>query len=373
MSNGIEVPTVAALKSTTKKGTVQMHAITIGLDIAKSVFQVHGVDAREGCVLRKRLRRSQVVGFFASLEPSLIGIEACAGAHHWARELSKSGHEVRLLPPAYVKPYVKRGKSDALDAEAICEAVGRPTMRFVPGKSVESQAVLVLHKVRRQLVRQRTMLVNMLRSHMAEFGIVAAKGIGRVGDLASIVGDEADERLPMLAREALRRVLHQLDALGADIEKLDRRLVQHCKSDERSKRLAAIPGLGTISATAFAAAVTDAGRFKSGRHFASWLGLTPKRNASGEKERKGRISKMGNAYLRSLLVLGATALLRQAKRDKAQAGGLAARLLSKGKPPRLVTVALANKLARIVWVLLAKDRRYRPQPARQADAHALAA
>ena len=331
-----------------------MHSNMIGLDIAKSVFQAHGVEEKTGTVFKKRLRRSQVIGSFAGLKPSLIGIEACAGAHHWARELSKLGHEVKLLPPAYVKPYVKRGKSDALDAEAICEALSRPTMRFVPIRSLESQAMLVLHKVRAQLVKQRTTLVNMLRSHMAEFGIVAPQGIWRIGELRTIVLDEQDQRLPDLARQALGRVICQLDRLESDIEKLERRIVKHCKTNEASRRLAAIPGIGPIAATAFAAGVEDASRFKSGRHFAAWLGLTPKRNASGLKERKGRISKMGNPYLRTLLVLGATAVVGQVKRSKAPPPSLATRLLSKGKPVRLITVALANKMARIVWALLAK-------------------
>jgi transposase len=336
-----------------------MKSMTIGLDIAKSVFQVHGIEVESGAVVKKRLRRSQVLGCFAGMERSLIGMEACASAHHWARELSKLGHDVRLLPPAYVKPFVKRGKSDALDAEAICEAVSRPTMRFVAIKSEDNQAALVLHKVRYQLVKQRTTLVNLLRSHLAEFGIVAPKGIGRIGDLRAVVGDERDLRLPALARQALGRVLRQLDSLQGDIEKLERQIVKHCKNSEVARRLAAIPGIGVIAATAFAAGVGDATRFKSARHFASSLGLTPKRNASGEKEKKGGISKMGNPYLRSLLVLCGTALLRQAKRSKAPAPGLAARLLAKGKSGRLITVALANKLARVIWVLLARGQTYR--------------
>lgn len=346
---------------------------TIGLDIAKSVFQVHGLERRTGAVFKKRLRRSQVIGYFAGLERSAIGIEACGSAHHWARELSKLGHDVKLMSPAYVKPYVKRGKSDALDAEAICEALMRPTMRFVPVKSVASQAVLVLHKVRDQLVKQRTTLVNMLRSHMAEFGIVAPQGIWRIGELRSVVGDEMDGRLPALARQALGRVLHQLDSVGADIEKLERQIVKHCKTSEPSRRLAAIPGIGPIGATALAASVEDASRFKSGRHFAAWLGLTPKRNASGLKEKKGRISKMGNPYLRTLLVLGATSVVAHAMREKKRSCGLPARLLARGKPVRLITVALANKLARIVWALLAKGEAYRPLPAHQGNAHPLLA
>lgn len=350
-----------------------MKSNTIGLDIAKSVFQVHGVEAKSGVVFKNRLRRAQVMGYFAALEPSLIGIEACAGAHYWARELSKLGHEVKLLPPTYVKPYVKRGKSDALDAEAILEALLRPTMRFVPIKSVASQSALVLHKVRDQLVKQRTTLVNVLRAHMAEFGIVAPQGIWRIGELKAIIGDEADERLPLLARHALECVLHELDGLERDIDKLERQIVKHCKMNEASKRLAAVPGIGPITASAFAAAIEDASRFKSGRHFAAWLGLTPQRNASGLKERKGRISKMGNPYLRTLLVLGATAIVGKTKLAKAPPPGLATRLLSKGKPVRLITVALANKMARIVWALLAKGQTYRSLPAHQGDAHPLLA
>jgi transposase len=347
-----------------------MQGNIIGLDIAKSVFQVHGVEARTGTVLKKRLRRSQVIGYFAALERSVVGIEACSGAHHWARELSKLGHEVKLLPPAYVKPYVKRGKSDALDAEAICEALSRPSMRFVPIKSMESQAVLVLHKVRDQLVKQRTALINVLRAHMAEFGLVAPQGIWRISEFRAIIGDATDQRLPDLARRALQRVLHQLDGLEIDIDKLEGDIVKQCKTSAAGQRLAAVPGIGPITASALAASVEDASRFKSGRHFAAWLGLTPKRNASGLKERKGRISKMGNPYLRTLLVLGATAIVGKAKRSKAPSPSLATRLLAKGKPVRLITVALANKMARIVWALLAKGQIYRSLPAHQGDAHA---
>jgi len=350
-----------------------MKTNTIGLDIAKSVFQVHGVAVKTGSMFKRRLQRSQVIGYFARLEPSLIGIEACGSAHHWARELSKLGHEVKLMPPAYVKPYVKRGKSDALDAEAICEALTRPTMRFVPVRSEANQAALVLHKVRDHLVKQRTMLVNMLRSHMAEFGIVAPKGIWRISDLREIIGDESDQRLPDLARQALRRVLHQLEGLEGDIEKLEREIVKDCKTNEASVRLVAIPGIGPIAATALAASIGDAKRFRSGRHFATFLGLTPNRNASGQKEKKSRISKMGNPYLRTLLVLGATSLVSQIKRSKNPSPGLATRLLDKGKPVRLITVALANKLARIVWALLAKGETYRSLPAHQGDAHLLLA
>jgi len=335
------------------------YTVTIGLDIAKSVFQVHGVDSRTGEVIKKRLPRSKLLGFFSKLGPCVIGIEACATSHHWARELGKLGHEARLLPPAYVKPYVKRGKNDALDAEAIHEALGRPTMRFVPVKSREQQGTLAVHKVRAQLVEQRTRLINMLRAHMAEFGLIAPQGIWRVGELKAIVGDEADERLPSMARLALKPVLAQLDMLRAHIEDLERAIVRHARTNETCRRLAAIPGIGPIGASALVATVADAAGFKSARHFAAWLGLTPKQRASGLKDRKGRTSKMGNPYLRTLLVLGATAMVRQVQRTKAPGLAFLTRLLAKKKPVRLVTVALANKMARIVWVLMARGEAYR--------------
>jgi transposase len=337
-----------------------MHAITIGLDIAKSVFQVHGVDTRTGEIVKKRLPRSKVLAFFAKLEPCLIGIEACSTAHHWARELKVLGHDARLIPPAYVKPYVKRGKNDAVDAEAIWEAVQRPTMRFVPVKSREQQGVLTLHKVRAQFVEQRTKLVNVLRAHMAEFGLIAPQGIWRIRELKQIVSDKTDESLPELARTALAPVISQLDLLDEAIAKLDRAIVAHCKGHETSRRLSAIPGIGPVTASAMAASIADPHQFKSGRHFAAWLGLTPRQNASGLKERKGRISKMGNPYLRTLLVLGATAVLRRGRCEESGIAVFAQRLLAKNKSARLVTVAMANKMARIVWALMASGACYRP-------------
>jgi transposase len=336
-----------------------MHAITIGLDIAKSVFQVHAVDGRSGAIMKKRLPRRKVLPFFAKLEGSLIGMEACATAHHWARELEALGHAVKLMPPSYVKAYVKRGKNDAIDAEAIWEALGRPTMRFVPIKSLEQQGMLAVHKVRTQLVEQRTRLINMLRAHMAEFGLIAPQGVWRIGELKTIVGDEADERLVALARLALKPVLAQLDVLETQIADLERIIVKHSKTNEVCRRLAAIPSVGPITASAFVATVGDVTQFGSGRHFAAWLGLTPKQNASGLKDRKGRISKMGNPYLRTLLVLGATAVLRQAQRTKASGLAFVTRLLAKKKSARLVTVALANKTARIIWALMARNECYR--------------
>ncbi len=267
------------------------------------------------------------------------------------------GHEVKLLPANYVKPYVKRGKNDEIDAEAVWEGLERPTMRFVPIKSCEQQGVLALHKVRSQLVGQRTRLVNLLRAYMAEFGLVAPQGIWRIAELKAIVGDKADERLPALGRVALTPVIQQLDLLASAIEDLDRAVVAHCRSNETSRRLSAIPGIGPITASALVATVGDATVFKSGRHFAAWLGLTPKQHASGFKDRKGRISKMGNPYLRTLLVLGATATMRQ--RSQTPASAFVRRLLAKKKSVRLITVALANKMARIVWVLMARGEPYR--------------
>lgn len=332
------------------------YPLTVGLDIAKSVFQVHGVEARTGKVVKKRLSRSKVLAFFAGLDRCLIGIEACATAHHWGRELSKLGHEVRLLPASYVKPYVKRGKNDAIDAEAIWEALGRPTMRFVPIKSMDQQGMLAVHKVRAQLVGQRTKLVNMLRSHMAEFGVVAPQGVWRIGELKAIVGDEADGRLDAMARLALKPVLALLDGLEVQLTELERIIAKHSKTNEVCRRLAAIPGVGPTCASAVVATIGDVTQFKSGRHFAAWLGLTPKQNASGLKDRKGRISKMGNPYLRTLLVLGATAVLHSKAKDQA----FITRLQAKKKSARLITVALANKMARIIWALMARNECYRP-------------
>lgn len=338
---------------------MQGYTLTIGLDIAKSVFQVHAVGVADGTVMRKRLVRARVIGFFAGLERCLIGLEACASAHHWARKLKALGHEVKLVPPSYVQPYVKCGKNDAIDAEAIHEALLRPTMRFVPVKSLEQQGALVVHKVRAQLVGQRTRLVNMLRAHMAEFGVVAPQGIWRIKELRTVIADENDARVPALARAALRAVIGELDALAAQIEALDRLIAAHCKSNETSRRLAAIPGIGPITASALVASIADARAFRSGRHLAAFLGLTPRQNASGLKDRKGRISRMGNTYLRTLLVLGATSMLRQAQRAPTALSSFVARLLAKNKSVRLVTVALANKMARVVWALMARGERYR--------------
>ena len=329
---------------------------TIGLDLAKSVFQVHGIDAHGKVLLRRQLRRGEVLSFFARLPPCLVGMEACATAHYWGRELIKLGHIVKLMPPAYVKPYVKRGKTDAADAEAIAEAVTRPTMRFVAVKSMDQQAILMLHKVRDLLVRQRTMLINALRGHLAEFGIVTARG--PAGVKAAIVELHAmQDSLPCLARMALRRLIDQLERIGVEIRKAEKEIVEWCRQDDASRRLTTIPGIGPITASAIAAAVPDASLFRSGRQFAAWLGLTPRAHSSGGKEKFGGISKQGDGYIRRLLVTGATAVIRMARQGNASKVW-AARLLER-KPARLVSVALANKTARIAWAVLARNQSYR--------------
>jgi transposase len=290
-----------------------MNAITIGIDLAKSVFQVHGIDATGAVVIRKKLRRAQVLTFFETVAPCLIGMEACATAHFWARELAKFGHEVRLMPPSYVKAYLRRQKNDAADAEAICEAVTRPTMRFVAVKSVERQSVLVLHKTRELLVRQRTMLINAIRGHCAEFGIIAPQGARRTAELIEQLQEADKAALPDLARSTVSLLIDQLAALAIQIRVLERRLLTWYRQDQASQRLATIPGVGIITATALSAAITDPNVFRSGREFAAFLGLVPRQNSSGGKERLGRISKMGDGYLRKLLVVGATSVIRRAR------------------------------------------------------------
>src|SRR4051794_7236534 len=331
---------------------------TIGLDLAKNVFQVHGVDAAGKVVVRKALRRAELLRFFERLPPCLVGMEACGTAHHWARELTKLGHTVRLMPPAYVKPYVKRGKTDAADAEAIAEAMTRPTMRFVAVKTTEQQAVLMLHKVRDLLVRQRTMLINALRGHLAEFGIIAARGPG--GITAAIAAlHEGQDGLPELARQVLHGLVEQMRVIGLEIAKAEQRIMAWHRASEASQRLASIPGIGPITASAIAAAVPDATLFRSGRQFAAWLGLTPKAHSSGGKERQRGISKQGDGYIRRLLVIGATAVIRFSRPDNP--GRRWASALLARKPARVVSVALANKTARIVRTLLVRNESYRLQ------------
>lgn len=338
-----------------------MQIATIGLDIAKNVFQVHGVDGEGRAVLRRKVRRDQLLALFSGLAPCLVGMEACATAHHWARELGALGHDVRLMPPAYVKAYVKRNKNDAADAEAICEAVTRPTMRFVPVKSADAQSVLMLHRARHLLVRQRTAQVSAMRAHLAEYGIVAPKGRAHVRDLVAAL-DSAAGLLPDLARQTLLLIARMIESLSAQIRKIEIELMAWHRATPACRRLETIPGIGFITATALVATVSDARAFRSGRQFAAWLGLVPRQNSSGGKDRLGGISKMGDRYLRHLLVVGATAVVRYTKRKATTVSIWANRLLER-KPARLVTVAVANKMARIAWAVMAREENYRPTPA----------
>ncbi len=335
-----------------------MTITTIGLDLAKSVFQAHGIDEKGATVLVKKLHRKQMLPFFSKLPPCLISMEACGTAHHWARTLSAMGHDVRLIPPSYVKAFVKRGKSDAIDAAAVCEAVQRRTMQFVPVKTVDQQSILMAHRARALLVRQRTQTANALRSHLAELGLVAHPGVVHLAKLAEqALADK--EALPSFARAALEILLRQIVALGREIAELDRQIAAWHAESEASRRLAAIPGLGIITATAVAATVTDPGQFRSGRQFAAWLGLTPQQHSTGGKTRLGGISKQGDRYLRRLLVVGATAVIQHTK-DKATPMAAWIGALLEKKPFKLVSIALANKLARIAWVLLTRKETYRP-------------
>jgi transposase len=336
-----------------------MEITTIGLDLAKRVFQVHAVDAAGGVVVRKAVRRAQVLPFFAKLPPCLVGMEACGTSHHWARELMRLGHRVRLMPPAYVKPYVKRGKNDATDAEAICEAVTRPTMRFVAVKSREQQAALSIHRTRDLLVKQRTQLINMMRGLLAEFGIDIPVGLERALLMARQIVDGEAPDVPSEAIKIITMLSQQALDMHARLRAIDRDLVRLQQSDEVARRIATIPGIGPVGATALAAAVTDPGQFRSGRQFAAWLGLTPLQNSTGGKERLGRITKMGDKYLRKLLIIGATSLVRRAKHKPETVDPRLADLLSR-KPVRVATVAMANKTARIVWAVMTRGETYRP-------------
>ncbi|MBD8909657.1 IS110 family transposase [Methylorubrum zatmanii] len=339
-----------------------MQISIVGLDIAKQVFQVHAADAEGRRVAQVRLRRAQVLDFFRELPPCLVGMEACATAHHWARELIALGHEVKLMPPAYVKPYVKRNKTDAADAEAIAEAVTRPTMRFVAVKSVEQQSMLMLHRVRELFVRQRTILATALRAHLAEFGIVAPQGIHRVEKLAAEVRDPA---VPPLAQEALSLLVDELASIGRRLDTIEERLVALHRADQLSRRLASIPGVGPITAMAIASTVPDPSVFRSGREFAAWLGLTPKSHSSGGKDKLGRISKRGDRYIRHLLYVGAGNAIRFSK-ARAATGEAWIRGLQERRPPKVVIIALANKMARIAWALMIRGESFRSPAAATA-------
>ena len=339
------------------RGAVQMQITTIGLDIAKNVFQVHGIDADEKVVVRKQLRRSQVMAFFAALPPCLIGMEACATAHHWARELTKLGHEVRLMPAKDVKAYVKRNKNDAADAEAICEAVRRPTMRFVRIKSAEQQGQLMQHRTRDVLIRQRTQIINALRAHLAELGIVAAQGDKGVKELLAIVADKEDTRLPIDARASVIVLAAQLEAVQTLIGSIEKRIKMQHRSNEASQRVETIPGIGVLGASAITATAVDPTVFRSGRDFAAWIGLVPRQDSTGGKQKLGPISKQGDRYLRRILIVGAISVLRRARENPGKYPWLT-QLLAR-RPFKVVAVALANKMARMAWALLAHGGTYR--------------
>jgi transposase len=329
---------------------------TIGLDIAKSVFQVHGVDVDGTVVIRKRISRAKVVEFFATLTPCLVGIEACPTAHYWSRKLRALGHTVRLMPPSYVKAYLKRSKNDANDAAAICEAVTRPSMRFVPTKSEQQQSALMLHRSRQLLVRQRTMLSNAIRGHMAELGVISAKGRNGTAELLKIIAKDEDNRISGVALLSLTVLARQYAAITIEIGTIEKQIHALHRSCEESRRLAEIPGVGPIVATALIAEVGDWTVFSSGRSLAAWIGLVPRQHSTGGKDRLGRISKQGNRHLRWLLVAGAMAVIRYARQHGTKRLWLV-RLMGR-RPVKVAAVALANKIARMAWAMMVRGERF---------------
>ena len=330
---------------------------TIGLDIAKSVFQVHGVDTGGQVIVRRQLKRRYVLTFFQKLSPCLVGIEACGSAHHWSRELQSLG-TVRLMPPAYVKPYVKRQKNDATDAEAICEAVTRANMRFVPTKTAEQQSGLVLHRARHLFVRQQTSVINAIRAHLAEFGIVAPVGRHGVEELLNVVTDPNDKRVPDMARACLSALGDQLQSIKQQILEFDRLIRAWHRSNEMSMRLDEAPGVGPVLATAVVATVADPKSFRSGRNFSAWIGMVPKQHSTGGKNRLGNISKQGDRYLRGLFVAGALSVIRYAKIHGTKHRPWLTALLAR-RPTKVAAIALANKIARMVWAMMARGERYK--------------
>jgi transposase len=332
---------------------------TIGLDIAKSVLQIHGVDVEGAVVIRKPVNRAKVLEFFAALPSCLVGIEACPTAHHWSRRLQALGHTVRLMPPSYVKAYLKRSKNDANDAAAICEAVMRPSMRFVATKSEQQQSMLMLHRSRQLLVRQRTMLSNAIRGHMAEFGIVSAKGRNGTAELLAILANEQDNRIPIAARFSPDVLARQYAVLTTEISIIEKRIHAWHRTCEESRRLQEIPGVGPIVATALIAEVSDWKAFSSGRGLAAWIGLVPRQHSTGGKERLGGISKQGNRHLRWLLVAGAIAVIRDARKHGTKRLWLI-RLMGR-RPIKVAAVALANKIARMAWAMMVRGERFKEQ------------
>jgi transposase len=334
-----------------------MQVTTIGLDLAKNVFQVHGITDAGTVAFNRSLRRAQMHAFFARLEPCLVGMEACSTSHYWARELKRLGHQVRLIPPSYVKPYVKRGKSDTADAEAICEAVTRPTMRFVEVKSPEQQAILSLHRARDLMVRQRTQIINMLRGLLAEFGIVFPKGVGHAIRFARHGVGSSDTALPAGAQAVIDDLCRELLSQHARVDWYGRQMAALAKRDPNIALLQTIPGIGPITASAIAATIGTARQFRSGRDLSAWLGLTPLNRSSGGKERLGRVSKMGDRYIRRLLAVGMTSRIKQIKHRPEAFDPWFSDILDR-KPAKLAAVAMANKTARIVWAVLSRGTPY---------------
>ena len=328
----------------------------VGLDLAKNVFQVHGVDAQGERQFNRKIRRAELGKFFSSLPPCLVAMEACASAHHWAREIGSMGHDVRLIPPIYVKPFVKRQKNDAADAEAITEAASRPTMRYVAVKSAEKQAACMAFQTRDLLVRQRTQLINALRAHLAEYGVVAPKGIAHLNKLKAIIGDY-DLSLPTAVIRYCEMLLSQIDHLEAQIGELESEIKANATKDDLQKRLMTIPGIGPITSSAIVAYAPPSEIFSKGRDFAAWIGVTPRQHSSGGKEKLGRITRMGQRDLRRLLITGAMAVVRWAVRRGPVKGSWLANMLAR-KPRMLVAVALANRMARIIWSIMANGGRY---------------
>jgi transposase len=368
--DGVDAPPTASM---CQSGGVEHHlreasvskVIIIGLDIAKHVFHAHGADERGRAVFSKKIGRGKLLDFFAAQPSCTVALEACGGAHHWARQLTQLGHEVRLIPPAYVKPFVKRQKNDAIDAEAICEAAQRPSMRFVAVKSEQQQAAGLVFRTRDLLVRQRTQLINAIRGHLTEYGWIAPKGPSHVAMLADLLEEKMARSLPEAARAMFLLMLDLLAGLEGKIADLDKEIARRAREDEVSRRLMTVPGVGPISATAIAALAPPAETFVKGRDFAAWLGLTPLQRSTGGKQKLGVTSKMGERTLRRLLIIGSSAVVQQASKRGAPKGSWLEQMLAR-KPRMLVIVALANKMARIIWALLVKQENYRAPVAAKA-------
>jgi len=354
---------VEVSSTTERKGASEMKLTTVGIDLAKSVFQIHGVDERGKIILKKQLKRSQMMAFFVNLPTCLIGMEACGSAHHWARELQKLGHTVRLMAPQFVKPYVKTNKNDMADAEAICEAVGRPNMRFVPIKTVEQQAILSLHRVRQGFVKARTAQSNQIRGLLAEFGLILPKGIGQIAQRIPELLEDADNGVPGMFRQLIDRLLAHFNDLHRQVLELEAQIKAWHRDNPASQRLAEVPGIGPITATALVASVGNARDFGNGRQLAAWLGLVPRQHSTGGKSVLLGISKRGDSYLRTLLIHGARAAILAAQRKADMTDRWLTNLLQR-RNPNIAAVALANRNARIVWALLAHDRNYQSAYAR---------